>query len=290
MARVFTPGEVYGGLVPTPGDVLATKHLLSRYLERLVIGSQIYGARFFGSTAFGTPTSRSDIDVYIQTTDHSCDDFVRAIVQGLEISTRVPIENGLIVAQQHARCGWHSLDRGLYQHISRAPKAGNIIGEDPLSSTLLVDDKNDHDFMAYVSHKRKNLNDSGRPKELRLQRALEAPVNVGRRLVEHLIRVGGLSPGIILNDRKQTVLRCLQDSGILPRNSLESFNILLELDILYDETLRRALRGGCVDYAQVFYELCDEAPSLAVEFVNGIAQGFCENIEGRVWSLPQTKR
>src|SRR3990167_9651469 len=29
MARVFTPGEVYGGLVPTPGDVLATKHLQS---------------------------------------------------------------------------------------------------------------------------------------------------------------------------------------------------------------------------------------------------------------------
>lgn len=244
MGQVYPYSPITRGEVPQTQDFLTAKSMVLYALEKEVERGAVYGAKVFGSVAKGTPSRRSDFDLLIITPDYPPLCYFEDILKRIRHDTNVRIEPQL-VQQTLAKLGFHSIDSTFHAHIQGIPSEGNVVGNDPLT-VLRPSDKTVLQVQKdYLIEKLRKLpggvfTDSIEDELRVLQRSLEAPINVGRRVLQVLTPDG--DPSILPNDDKSTVAQVFrevyQDTPLQP-----NFDFLLQQDAVYTELLEDALRG-----------------------------------------------
>lgn len=271
MGRIFSFEDIEQHRIPTQSTFLQAKELTLEALNLLCVEGIIYGARGFGSVALGTPTKRSDFDIVIVTYTDNTLPIIAERLKSIHEATNVSIEP-ITIPINLAKKGSHTIDTQFLKHINHISPEGNIAGNDPVHvivpSTLapsLV-------FEQYLLQKLRRLRDgifanSMTDRDRVLQRALEAPTNVGRRALQ------GLASLDLDEDSKATVIRTFQ--SIFPDGQLiKAFNFLLERNHQYNVLLEASQQGlvNRADYESTVTLIARESIPVALEWVNSLAE------------------
>ncbi len=117
-----------------------------------------------------------------------------------------------------------------------------------------------------------------------LQRALEAPINVGRSTLESLTEFGIASQ--VIDDRKPAVIKRFREifegTFLVPR-----FDTLLQRDSDYTILLREAVRGnvGQQEYEEALSILTHECLPEALYWINDVSELYLNLLEGNKHSV-----
>lgn len=185
MGRVFSYDEIVGGHVPTPLDFKNATAFISGELSMLVDSGELIGGLFYGSVAKGTPNPRSDIDLIVITRDHAIPYHLAEMARDARIEFDVPLEVEAI-PQDLAAIGSHTIDAGFFHHLQDCAREDTIIGQDPRTILRIRRETQSEIHTDYIDAKLRRLREgffTASPAEQRkiLQRALEAPIAIGRR-------------------------------------------------------------------------------------------------------------
>lgn len=246
MGKIYEFSEIRNNQIPQVEDFLKAKSMiLEEGLQKLIKEGEIYGAKVFGSVGKGNPNERSDFDIVIVTLRDSSLPLLRDFFDTVTKKTNVGIEP-LIVQKEFAEIGAHSIDALYLEHIHSISDIGNVVGLNPLNVINPCSDL--HPKMVYKQYliqKLRRFNEgffvhSEADKNKVLQRALEEPVNLGRRTIQVLPYFG--FPTEMEDDGKQTVIKFFQETfGKTPL--VFGFDSLLQQDKDYTLFLKRTLRS-----------------------------------------------
>lgn len=245
MGKVYEFEEIAEHKVPRTDDFLTAKEMALKSLSALAEKGMIHGAKVFGSVAKGTPSERSDFDLLIVTLHDQSLISLQNIFADIRMETNVGIEP-LVVSEEFAKRGDHSVDLMFMEHLANIPNEGNVAGLDPM--TILKPSGDLPPTMVlkqYLIQKLRRFRegvfvDSKSDQYKLLQRALEEPVNLGRRILQILPHID--IPLKMPDDGKKEVIGLFRETF---KNSglINGFNDLLVQDSAYTSLLKNSLQG-----------------------------------------------
>jgi hypothetical protein len=285
MGKIFTFDEIAGHKVPGVLDFKAAKTLTFNALAPLISEGEVLGAMVFGSVAKGTPSPRSDFDLLIITASEQTDKLLKPIFNDIYKHTNVAVEP-IVVTEEFARNGWHTLDESFYLHFEQIPTDGNVIGENPLNIMEPFKDPLPDVHRHYLIQKIRRLTDSihayTEDDELKiLQRALEAPVNTGRRTLQSLRYLGEISMYTPLDDNKSSVIEAFRQH-FANTPLIEGFNAILAQDQAYSQLLFDTSRGDVTrqQYDSKLKSLIENVIPQAKSWEGQIIRAYMPLLEG----------
>jgi predicted nucleotidyltransferase len=291
MGKLFSPGEIRNGLVPTTADFFSAKSYILDGLESLVQEGSVIGATVFGSIAKGTPSVRSDFDLLVITESEAVTPHLKDLCDFVDEKTHIGVDP-IHIPRDLAAQGLHTIDRSFTTHLRDVPTTGNTVGIPPLEllkpHPMPLPQVHSQYLIQKLRKLRRGLYSGSEEDRLRvMQRALEAPINTGRRTLQVLsyLGAGGYSPQ---DDGKQSVIRDFRsmfgDSALL-----NGFNDLVHRDSLYTLTLSEALSGkiSLDEYAGELHRLSQEVIPLAISWVSDVTNMY-HDFEGAPSSLEGT--
>lgn len=244
MGKIYEFSEIANRRIPHPSDFLEAKRAVLDRLSLLSESGEICGAKVFGSVAKGTPSERSDFDLIVITRRDSSLGYLQKLFQDVRVRTNVGIEP-IIIQKKFATEGTHSVDELFLDHIRSIPNEGNLVGQDP--SILLQSNRDLSPAMVYKQYliqKLRRFNEgfiaySEADRCKVLQRALEEPVNLGRRTLQILPHFA--YPVKMDDDGKQNVIRLFRET-FKRTNLVSGFDSLLAQDEDYTKYLKETLQ------------------------------------------------
>jgi hypothetical protein len=283
MGKVYEFSEIANNRVPKTEDFLKAKELVLKELSNFVKSGEIYGAKVYGSVAKGTPNERSDFDLVIIAETDSCSDALRQVIDGIFDETHVDIDP-ISIKKSFALRGFHSIDEPFLRHIKSINNNGNIVGNDPLDVLKPFDLPITKVHEEYFAQKVRRLKEglftnSEIDRHRVLQRALEAPVNIGRRLLDALPCLG--YPFDLKDDSKQAVIKSFQE--IFGNTKLlDGFKSLTEQDKQYTLFLKDTLKGlvSRSEYESKISALSKDCISQSVSWVSDLSEVYLGLLEG----------
>jgi hypothetical protein len=249
--------------VPSARDFLDAKTFVMDNLSRLASEGKIYGAKIYGSVAFNMANERSDFDLLVITNKDSAIEDLGRIFGNLYDESGIDIEPKTILDRKSAETGDHTVNRIFYENIKLAPCAGNIAGEDPLEILKPANLTQFEEDELYLIKKRGTFvggrfSHTSEEKNKVLQRVLEAPTNMGRKLLQMLPYLGY---SFELRDISKKAVSCKFNEVFGRTNLMDEFKTLQLHDRNYTDLLKDAIKGfvgqkdynECLDYLS---EIC----------------------------------
>jgi len=286
MGKVYSWSAITEQGIPSPRDFENARQQALSKLSQLVEYGLIYGARIFGSVARGNPSIRSDLDLLVVFENDIAREELRKIFHDVYKETRVIVESTAL-KRELVDLGFHTIDPTFLEHFQYILKEGNIVGNDPLNLVRPQEGNVLNLHQQYLSQKLKRLTDGlltpTKEEQLKiLQRALEAPVNVGRRMLMTLRCLGILDLDED-DDSKEVIIRNYrrifdEDNGLL------QFNFLLESDRRYTRFLEETLQGQYIEeeYEEYLNSTERECLPQAISWVQGVSLKFHQSLEGNM--------
>ena len=242
MGKVYEFSDIAGNRVPKPDNFIEAKTTVLTELSDLASRGEIYGAKIFGSVAKGAPNERSDFDLLVITSKDTALGQLRDIVARIRNQTNVDIEP-LVVDEEFAARGFHSIEDLFLDHIRDIPVEGNVAGRDPMEIIRSFGLPVAIVHKQYLAQKLRRLREgvfthSNADRIKILQRALEAPVNVGRRTLQVLFSLRDI---VLSDDRKPAVIQAFRKT-FQNTNLMLPFEYLLDRDNFYTAYLRETMQ------------------------------------------------
>jgi predicted nucleotidyltransferase len=251
-------------------------------LEKLVLDREIYGAKVFGSVANETPSQRSDFDLLIVTESDDSPSELKTIFDSIRRDTKVRIEP-IIVARHFALKGFHPIDLFFLQHLQAISNEGNLVGHDPMEVMRPINIPMTQLHSHYLAQKVRKFREgefttSQEDRYKVLQRALEAPINIGRRTMQVLASIG--HPVEITDDRKPEVARVFREA-FAGTNLIKDFNDLFAKDGDYSNYLQEVLAGSVTrnEYEEAMRNLADDSISQALRWTSELSLMYLDYLE-----------
>lgn len=250
MGKVFTPEEVMFGQIPQEGDHLRAAEFVMDYLFRAPV-SGIEGGLIYGSVADGRSNVRSDIDfLVLYDPEHTaCLDSVAGAIKSAEGNFLVPFELTALSAEDVEQ-GFHTVDPLFLRHLLRAEQSGKFCYGEPataLDATVATHNASRehilHTIRAYCAQKTAKLakgvaNERYVDAHL-LQRALEVPKNLGRKVLMLTRPDTSVLTGNEITESFAHILRLLQpDEGTFESGVGWSLGRVAQFDHDYTQLLR----------------------------------------------------
>lgn len=284
MGKIFTFDEIKNGLVPNPDKFAAAKTQTIDCLRQLVTRGEVVGAIVFGSVAKGSPSERSDFDLLVITPQEPVNNHISEIMISVFNDTNVAIEP-IIIPEGLARRGMHTIDESFAIHIKQIPTETNLVGIHPSEVLVPFELPLVRVHEQYLAQKLRRLREgmfarSEVDRQRVLQRALEAPVNTGRRTLQALHRLGATNK-TLFDDGKPHVIDLFREVfGNTPL--VDDFNLILQQDARYTQLLKDTLNGnvGRDEYDRERNNLTDNAIPTALRWGSEIAIVYARLLEG----------
>lgn len=284
MGKIFTFDEIENGLVPNPDKFATAKIQVIDSLRQLVTTGEVVGAIVFGSVAKGSPSERSDFDLLVITPQEPVNNHISEIMSAVFNDTNVAIEP-IIIPEGLARRGMHTIDESFAIHIKQIPTETNLVGKNPSEVLVPFNLPLLKVHEQYLAQKLRRLREgmftrSKVDRQRVLQRALEAPVNTGRRTLQALHRLGATEM-TLLDDGKPYVINLFREVfGNTPL--VDDFNLILQQDARYTQLLKDTLNGnvGRDEYDRELNNLSNKAIPTALRWGNEIATVYGRLLEG----------
>lgn len=274
MGKVYEFETIQGGRVPTVDDFSAVKQLVLTGLAAFVNSDEVYGAKVFGSVAKGSPNERSDFDLVVITEEDGSLTALKELFMGVSSASRVEIEP-IVISRVFAKRGFHTIEDLFLDHIRSIPNDGNMVGQNPINVLIPAGLDARIAYKQYLASKLRRLKEglftySELDRNRVLQRALEAPVNVGRRLLQVLSHLG--EPINLSDDGKQEVIRAFQEK-FNGTTLIPGFEFLLEQDNRYTAYLRQAVIREITqqDYEAHIREVSNECIEAAIDWTSKVS-------------------
>ena len=283
MGKVYEFSDIANNRVPKPEDFIKAKKIVNDGISKLAEKGEVYGAKIFGSVAMGMPNERSDFDLLIITGRDSILVTLKMMFNNIFEKTNVGIEP-LIVSKKFAELGFHSINRLLADNIGIIPVAENVVGKNPLNvlkpiSLSLIQNHEEYLIQKIRRFKEGFFTYSEADKIKVLQRALEAPVNMGRETLQ-VFSYLGYSTGL-KDINKKTVIDKFKKvfSGT---SLMDGFDCLNGQDEAYTIFLKKTL-GGFVrqkEYDDYVNDLSEKCVPEAINWASKISLMHLKLIEG----------
>lgn len=278
MGRIFSYEEIRSGKVPTPDDFEMAKDVFCGIVQAEVEVGHFDGGFIHGSVAAGSNNLRSDFDSLVALTDDNSINYqaARSLSQMIRQLTNdsIPIDviprTKLVLLE-----GRHDIDRFFGQHLSCEDRI--VCGNDP-SEYISYQKISAKDILAgYLFHKKRRMAEaytSVDPLDIGrggIQRMLELPNAVGRKTLQALAEVQGLSNEQLGRSANKESLSQLGHDLFEKYEIAEGFDSLVSANSYYNEILAETLAGEIEksDYEQVIRELHGCLPS-AVKWVDQV--------------------
>ncbi|MDP2649277.1 MAG: nucleotidyltransferase domain-containing protein [bacterium] len=283
MGKVYGWQEIEQKQVPEPTDFIAAKQLLMHVLDGYVRRGQLYGAMVYGSVAKGTPSRRSDFDLLIIPENSAILSELGLVFEELKQVTKVGVEPHCILRSAAER-GDHTIDTLFMHHFLILPEdQRSIVGRDPVGILTGNGIPGVYAYRSYLDNKMRNF--SKAPMERKedkiyenVQRALEAPINIGRRTLQALHHIGQFT---MVRDGKEAIVnnfrQIFDGTDLLP-----DFEVLLSMDREYSSVLDHALNDQVSEeeYREYISKVWREGIPRALSWTMLLGEFYRTNIEG----------
>jgi hypothetical protein len=204
------------------------------------------------------PNERSDFDLLVITINDSAIKDLEEIYENVYEETHIEIDPKTIIDIKSAEAGEHAVNRIFSDNIRVAPDKGNIIGKNPLDVLRPANLSQFEEDEQYLIKKRGTFVGGrfGRTQEKKnqdLQRALEAPINMGRKMLQMFPYLG--YPDVLRDISKKAV--AAKFTEIFGQTCLmKEFKLLQTHDQNYTDLLKDTIKGfvqqneydECVEY------------------------------------------
>lgn len=252
--------------------------------RRLYDNNKLISMQLYGSVSTASESLRSDLDVlFILPHSHNRRD-VRKLVHEVHNVTRFQPETNALTLREvrlHTYAG-HTLDRIFYSLIKNSPREGNVVGLPPEIFIKPPQEELENLLKTYIRTKKRKFSDAFitpqtevRYKEL--QRALELPVSLGRKIIGvHAVQNPTLPEHSRVMSKKdiiQTMQLLLAEYPVAQQN----FNLLLELDFEYTHLLEQVLSEKISkdEYRRWITYNHTVAMQRALDVLEGV-EGYCQ--------------
>ena len=278
MGRVFQFEEAAGGRIPSQADfVVAAEIFDTNCLEAAERGA-IVGSVVFGSVAIQRATRRSDFDCLI-VTDGTKDGYAsaRRIVSYVDWETSRRVEISAIpYSRDTLASGRHEIDRFFGQHLTGQDRM--VRGED-VADFITYDSTSALDiFNTYARNKKRRITTglvSTNPTEeyKSLQRLMELPLAIGRKLVKVVEETQGTAESRLLHTADKDSVRDMSLELFADLSLDEIPRYILELDAHYSKLLAKTATGWVdqPEYQAVIDEMSGTIP-VAIHWMNALDQ------------------
>jgi hypothetical protein len=283
MSRVFSYEEIRDGRVPGSNVFDIALANFEEFSQNAVDNGIIDGSFVYGSVALGVANRRSDFDNFISLTDgcvHSYNTVKNFFASVVELNPSIPT-TPMVYAKQALRQGRHEIDRFFGQHLACDHRV--VIGNDPATYIKYSDQPAGDILTNYLAQKKRRLTNtyvSPEPLDLRdgcgLQRMLELPAAVGRKVVQALVEVGDTDEPLGNSADKLAVIqkarKVMGQELVVPRFKeliISMFDELVRSNADYDELLDAALNDDVskTEYESEIIGLFNNLP-MAIEWLN----------------------
>ncbi len=284
MGRVFTFKEIEDKKIPNPDSFDVAKHITLEWMQSMHRNGEIVGGQVFGSVASGTATRRSDFDLVLVTTDYTIPNRIRDHKRLIEAAFFVPMEP-ILIPLDFAETILHTMDSDFLVHMSHVDDQ-NVVGDRPAD----IIKPNSPDIVSvntsYLASKLRKFRDGvfltdPQRKIATLQRALEAPISIGRRTLRTL-GIPQTNNAGEFDDTKRNIARIFREN--FGGTSIgDGFDACLAQDAAYSELLESAIRG---DVSQSEYEHFilgegyDQTLAQSLAWTSDISMFFHRAVEG----------
>lgn len=248
MGKVFSYEQVRRGKVPSLDDFMPATEAFLKLVQTGTKEEVFDGGFVFGSVARGMPNIRSDFDSLIALNGPSPEGYVavRSLAHQVAAVTDGRIEvDPKVYPKEALEDGAHEIHQAFGLHLLGEHRL--VAGNDP-ANYLYIHWQHPYDIVdSYVHQKARKLSDayvSTDPLEVSgnsLQRTLELPNSVGRKLVEVLTNMGEINEVIDGSDKEGTY-RLVKDV-FYSRDLGEQFDRLTVLNSNYTILLEAAVKG-----------------------------------------------
>ena len=285
MGRVFSYESIESGQVPSPEDFNRAVSIFTNLTELEVQRGTIDGSFIYGSVANGTPNYRSDLDTFIALTDNRPKYYaaVRGIIRGLITETNNTIPVVPIIQTKAALAeGSHELDRFFGRHLVGEHRI--VQGNDPAQYMQFANWPSSQILAFYLFQKRRRLAHtytSVEPLDVDeggLQRMLELPVALGRKILQATAEVSEVPPDTVEAVEKSADKPLILDESrkLFADHGVDSgFEDLIASNRDYNAVLGRALTGsvGEIAYNDVIKSLHAKLPQ-AIAWLETVEKTF----------------
>lgn len=284
MGRVFSFVDVQAGKIPEPEYFSAAADITLKWMRSLLQDGEIVGGQIFGSVASKTASKRSDFDLILVTTDYTIPDNIRGHKRLMEAAFHIPMEP-ILIPSEFANTTLHSMDSDFLHHMSQVG-GENVVGEHPASLIK----PNNPDIVSvhtsYLASKLRKFRDGAfltdpQRKIGTLQRALEAPISIGRRTLRTL-GIPQTNDAGEFDDTKKNIARIFREN--FGGTSIgDGFDACIAQDMTYSVLLESAIQG---DVSQAEYEGFilregyDQALAQSLAWTSDISLFFHRTVEG----------
>jgi hypothetical protein len=190
MGRVFTWEEVSVGKVPTPETITSIAEFLRL---KLAANASVAAALLCGSVLHGTHNRRSDVDcVFLFDEDHREQAMGTMSVLYDHAAQQNVVVEFIPMSTEMAKAGLHGIGPLFLEHLQIAANKGGVIKASPLDRIRLRPCTLHGDAMSYLAHKLDKLQKKfirlgmadAKERAAILQKALEAPAHVARKIIQ----------------------------------------------------------------------------------------------------------
>lgn len=251
MGRIFSYEEIAEGRLPTPETFTNTHQVFSELAHEGIQDGWLDGAFVYGSVALGLANPRSDFDAFLALTDSTLEVFVAAkqlISETLDSCNRTIPMAPNVQPVRALEAGRHEMDRFFGKHLCGDNRI--VYGNDPASYISFAPLPADQILADYIFHKRRRLTDAytatsphDASEDSGIQRLLELPTSIGRKLLPALEEVGIIGEQPEMGAHKKAV-QARTRTLLASENLEEGFDQLLEFDQLYSDLLHAASQGS----------------------------------------------
>ncbi len=271
MGRVFTPEQVAMGHVPTPEAHLKAAHFfLGEVVERGLVLDEAYrsigepvlrGVVVYGSVNHGSQNMRSDFDVfgkYAHTVDSPSTELTM-LLQEIDSRFHVGQEPNIWPAEVPLNPFDSTLDKSMLLHLKKLDFKKWGAGSNPtdeISTEDLIPDF--ADMWDFLRAKINSFNKSFHSSEVKpdgLQRAMESPRSLGRKLLQ-VLESQGLTEGRIHESDTPEINARLLRLFETDENITEVIKSILTIDSEYTKILSYTVnhQNGSLDEYRRYYE------------------------------------
>ena len=245
MGRVFSFADIQAGKIPEPEYFSAAADITLKWMRSLLQDGEIVGGQIFGSVASKTASKRSDFDLILVTTDYTIPDNIGGHKRLMEAAFHIPMEP-ILIPLEFANTTLHSMDSDFLHHMSQVG-GENVVGEHPASLIKPNNPDITQVHASYLASKLRKFRDGtfivGEDAKLKtLQRALEAPISIGRRTLR-TVGIPQINESGEFDDTKANVTRIFRDN-FGGTHLGDGFENCLARDRMYSELLEETIDGN----------------------------------------------
>ena len=287
MGRVFSYEQATSGNVPSLVDFSCATTSFRERIRSGVEDGVFDGGIIFGSVGRGTPNLRSDFDALIALSDDTDDAYQAAYALSQDITQET---NGKVLIEPKIypkdvlASGEHDINYLFGTHLKSGYRL--VDGTDP-ADYLVFNDASSHDTVAdYVYQKVRKLSsrymacnieavaDNG------LQRMLELPNSLGRKVVQGLVATGSLHS--VCDGSDKAGIFELTDDIFYSLGLHDDFAVLTAANNDYTNLLEKTIHGDVSKkaYNDMLIALHGEMPR-AIKWSRRVGQAVLPLLEGR---------